>query len=728
MLFPSSSVPAYDDQSCQQHIENPQPTVKHAQLDLQVLNAIMPPVRETIIKRPAAMAVRTSTPSLPATPASIMQIPSSNQRMKRFSCDSPPCEQHALPPAKRRRCVRNTPPSASVLSLQRLPRELLHIITSHVATDPASSSSSCVLTKLLRLFPVAAASPVLCDSVMTFTRSNIRFDNILIQLATTSAIRQRLETHLPSEVSRLAARNAVNIIGRPLSDNVHSALFGDQDPVCRFACMSLLFMDAIQDPFFSELDADKLYNVVSPSSIPCIVETLNYIKPRLQSFNLTPLSDLSFPVIVDPLVEMLSSTSESLRGFTVCLPCDHLTEDVSSSSRLSLSALEEFRIKFCGEHEWQYNSAHTEQAIHLLFARLSFTSPRLNRIVLENVAGGRLPQMKIDWLPLSVYHVVIRNDFSLMKLLHSCCGLQSVTFDGIFFDVAKFNMLMGDDTLPHLNTINFVGCSFQLTDSALQIKSRRKMSCVRKIMNDPSGRPTSFQVEGLPLLISDLPSLEVLELRLDTKADSYICEILGYITTWLPMLKVFTLQVSDSRLCDESASHFQQFFRSLISSDSRLEHLSIRNMWVCTDLLLEYLEKKGRSLKTLDVNMHSPCCTDEGSDQILTASDTFEVLNMVGKRCPDARNVCLGDVDRVTNMGSKEKRQLLGRYPLASEQLNVERVLNEVVRRFDRDRTATDIYEDGVGYGNDNFPWEEVSTVSVGCRTNGRKPCRRESR
>lgn len=489
-------------------------------------------------------------------------------------------------------------------------------------------------------------------------------------------------------------------------------------------------MDAIHDPFFTHLDMDKLYNVVSPCSIPCVVETLNFIKPRLHSFNLTPLSDLPFPIIVDPLVHMLSSTSELLRRFTVCLPFDHLVEDVSSSKRLTLSALQEFRIKFCGEHEWQYNSSQTERAIHVLFARLSFTSPSLKRIVLESMAGGRLPQMKIDWLPASVHHVVIRNDFSLIRLLHSCDGLQSITFDGILFDVAKFNALMGDDSFPQLHTINFVGCSFQLTDSALQIKSRRKMRCVRKIMNDPSGRPTSFQVEGLPLFIRDLPSLEVLELQLDTKADSFICEILGYIVSWLPMLKVFTLQVSEgSKLCDESAMHFKQFFQSLIASDSKLEHLSIRHMWVCAELLLEYLEKKGRWLKTLDVKLHSACCSDEGCDDvILSASDAFEVLNAFGKLCPDVRNVCLGDVDRVKLMASKEKRQLLGRYPLASEEVNVEKVLNEVVCEFDRERTAKDIFDDAAGYGDDQVRCEKVWTVSAGRRSSSRKPCRRESR
>ncbi|PXF42339.1 hypothetical protein BWQ96_07928 [Gracilariopsis chorda] len=94
------------------------------------------------------------------------------------------------------------------------------------------------------------------------------------------------------------------------------------------------------------------------------------------------------------------------------------------------------------------------------------------------------------------------------------------------------------------------------------------MSGVRKITSDSSGRPSTSQVEGLPLLIGGLPSLEVVELRLDTKVDSYICELLGYVMGWLPVLKVFTVQVSESKLCDGSASHFQQFFRSLISSGS----------------------------------------------------------------------------------------------------------------------------------------------------------------
>lgn len=490
----------------------------------------------------------------------------------------------------------------------------------------------------------------------------------------------------------------------------------------------MMFLHPDSDPSFKNLNLDILYEVLCPRAMLAVVHTITCMKPTLESFKLTPRSGYPLHSAAPAIIRMLNQTSSSIRRFSVYVPCDIITEALISQT-LSLEALEDLHLVMNGEHVWQYDAAHTTNTIHLLFEVLRLRSPRLKRVTIESSMGGAYPIVKIERLPPSVTHLVVERDIGLLKLFDRCRNLPTITIQNAFIDFDGGGLLDDNDELPDLESFNFVGCTFKFPDGDELGESRRKVGCIRKIVSDRCTRANDFPVEGLLHFIGDCASLEVLELRLDSEADMYLCEVLGYVVSGLPSLKVLRLEVLETKLTDDKAEHFKELFEKVIVSDCKLEHLSLVNMWVRSDLVTKYMRKKGKYLKSFDVKMHSPSCSDEESDEVLKATEVFEVVRLMATHCEELKNVCLGHESYVRSMIRQARMDILNGCACVGERWETMMVLDEIDRMifgFQRDKIRREVYQRFVLAEDEEVGGRRCATLGVELKKDARPASRRE--
>ncbi|KAI0564906.1 hypothetical protein FGB62_22g827 [Gracilaria domingensis] len=575
----------------------------------------------------------------------------------------------------------------------------------HTHTGESSSGSYIVIQPpsntvemLVSLMAHAAVNHISCESVLRCTREHLLFDLILSDLDPKSRRRLRLgQGRLPPHILS-ATRNALDGVGRQGSDEMYATLTNISDPVCQFVCCSMFFVDCERDPFFKALDLDKVINVLSPQSFPFFARIFSFIRPPVQSLTMSPICEQFLPIIVDSLIGMLGATARSIRRLTVYLPDDQMVE-VLQNAKFALEALEELCIWVRGERIREYNQPEASNAIHGLFERVSFMCPQLKRISLRDAGVGRAPAVKVRRLPSSVDHVVSVRDIDLLNCFDFCGGLKTITIHVAHIDFEKFVLFECEGGFPQLERVNLVNCVFEPSNPTFAHVSPRLRNCIRTIANDPLDVIPYFPVEGLNWFLGDLPSLEVLELYLNTEADAYICETLGYVVDDLPCLKSFTVQVLETTLRHENLENFKRLFQSLLRSGCDLEHLRMPNIWVSTDMLYPFLERKGGSLKTLDVKVHHGSCRDEETDRVLRWVDVVEVLRHLSRWCPKISNVCIGEKELLQRvMMGKEKLEDSGiRHEEYGE---VKRVWEEAVLAFDRVKASCEVYRSAMRIGD----------------------------
>ncbi|CAN8073464.1 unnamed protein product [Agarophyton chilense] len=544
---------------------------------------------------------------------------------------------------------------------------------------------------VIRFLSMAAEGRSQCAKVLSFTRTCLRFDFILFELGLEFPVKTRFKDRVAHHFLP-AVRNVLEV-AEGLAPNEAIVTFSEiTDPVCQFLCCSMLFVDANRDTFFKALDLDLLKRFL-PRSFSHILKIISFIRPPVQSLRMSPIGEGLFPMILDPLANMLSALSPSLRQLTAYLPDDQIVQ-VLQNARFSLEALEELRFVLRGERVRQYNPPEASNAMHGFLEKVGSMCPRLKHLLWENMGLGNTAAVNIRWLPASVKHMVIIRDINVLGSFHSCVGLRTITIHAANIDFDRFVLFEYDDGFPQLERINFVNCSFNPSPAELVNVSKRMRSCVRTIMNDPLKAVPFFPVERLPVLMYDLPSLEVVELHLNTEADKYICELLGNMVEKLEHLKSFTVRVIDTILCDGNANSFNQMFQCLIESKNELEHLCMPNIWVCIELLFQYLKQKGKDLKTLDVKAHSTSFANGGVGGVLSSTDICMAFNCVRMFCPAISNVSLGERQCLAQILGTEQT-LFGGCKMLDDDICAKGIL-DVVTSFDRFKVGWEVYQDGL--------------------------------
>eukprot|EP00178_Gracilaria_changii_P021192 TRINITY_DN63085_c0_g1_i1.p1 TRINITY_DN63085_c0_g1~~TRINITY_DN63085_c0_g1_i1.p1 ORF type:complete len:683 (+),score=80.30 TRINITY_DN63085_c0_g1_i1:2160-4208(+) len=564
-----------------------------------------------------------------------------------------------------------------------------------VSTLPFAISASVILrsadsvSTVVELLGLMHANRLSCEHALCFMRFHIRFNFILFDLRQKLHARALL-TEQFSPILLSGIGKVLEEVDKQLPSELHDTLCNINDLVCQFVCCSTLLVDRETDPFFKHLTFDNVRHILQPSSLAVFANVISFIRPPVHSLTLSPIPGYSFAIIAVPFTRMIRAVATSMRELALYLPDDDIME-VFQNASFALNALEALHIKMQRARFSQYNALEASHAVYELFSRISSVCPRLKYFSLENEGVGTVPDVRIQALPAALHHIVSIKDTNLLRNFGYCNELKSITIFAAHIDFQQFVLFENDSSFPQLERVHFVNCIFDIPSPERHRASRRLRECVRTIRNEVGTPVSYFPVESLPeLMMGNFALLEVLELNLYTEADCYICEMVSYVVGGLHCLKSFTLQVLDTKLREERIGDFRRLFNALLESESALEHVRMRDIWVSTRELYPFLRRKGASLKTVDVKLHRSSCVNENEAVILNWEDLVEVLRCLARWCPRIWNVSIAErrlLHRaiVTNVGEFERcvlREGAGR---------VKRMWEEVMLGFDRWRVSAEI-------------------------------------